>query len=451
MKNFILVFFILTLQSCSFVNIAGVWDDASNIPVENDDTTSLETNESKERYENIFNENKEFNEEISVKNNLVLDLEKPTRIDNWPEKYGVKTNNISNFLYIGDKLLSWKSSKLSKLSGNKNIIFYQNNLISYDHKGKIFVYSIDQKKKLFVYDFYKKNFKHFTKRIYITVRKNVLYAVDNLGYVYAIDLEKKSLIWAKNYGIPFRSNLKIVDQQLLAANQDNVIYSIDTSTGKKNWQFATKLTFLKTDFENNFAIDKFNNNLFFLNTSGELYSINYINQKINWVLNFKNSSAVGDTQLFLSQPIVIKNDSLIVATEKATLYYDIQNALKKWNFPSGSIVRPILTSNSSYIVSKNGLLICIENTTGKVLWSVSIYKGLERKIKNKIGNFYDFKIVNGEINLFSKNGYLLVFNHKNGIFKYAKKISKSGIKSEAVFLKGNMFLLDDKNRLLKFN
>ena len=42
-------------------------------------------------------------------------------------------------------------------------------------------------------------------------KDHVLYVADNLGYIYAINLKSKSLIWAKNYGIPFRSNIKIVE------------------------------------------------------------------------------------------------------------------------------------------------------------------------------------------------------------------------------------------------
>ena len=68
-----------------------------------------------------------------------------------------------------------------------------------------------------------------------------------------------------------------MEGQIFLASQDNVIYSIDSKTGNKNWQYATNLTFLKSDFKNNFAIDEFNKNLFFLNTSGEFYSISYLN------------------------------------------------------------------------------------------------------------------------------------------------------------------------------
>jgi len=61
------------------------------------------------------------------------------------------------------------------------------------------------------------------------------------------------------------------------------------------------------------------------------------------------------------------------------------------------------------------------------------------------------KIVNNEIYFFTENGYLLSFAYKNGNLNYIKKISKNGISSEIVFLKNNMFLIDNNNKLLKFN
>ena len=451
MKSLILIFVILIISSCSFDNKTGLWKDASDIPVDNQIGKSIDSNEVQNQYEDIFAQDQIFNEEINTKSSFFFELEAPVGSSKWLEQFGSKTNNTSNFNYSGNKILHSKSSKLNKLTINKNIVFYNNNLINFDHKGKIFIYSLDSKKKTFEYNFYKKKFKNFIKEIFFTVDSNILYVADNLGYLYAINLSSNSLIWAKNYGIPFRSNIKIVDEQIFLANQDNVIYSIDIKTGVKNWEYATTLTFLKSDFKNNFVIDETSNALFFLNTSGELYAIDYVSEKINWLLNFKNISLSGDTDLFLSQPIVFKNNILIISTEKSVLSLNSFNGSRNWILKSRPILKPILTNNYTYILSKNDLIICIENKTGNVLWSKNVFSSIGNRTMNKIGKFNDIKIVNNEINLFTKNGYLLSFDYKNGNLNYIKKISKNGISSEIVFLKDNMLLIDNNNKLLKFN
>ena len=457
MKRLLLIFVATVVASCSFDNKTGIWKDASNTPIENQNPKSIKGNNSNSRYEDVFIKNRPFNEEKEPFNISNAKIDAPLKATNWLETYGVPTNNISNFSYSAEQKLLFKSRKLSKLSSNKNnsnenIIFYKNNLISYDQRGTIFIYSLNLKKKIFEYNFYKKKFKNFNKKIYFLVRENILYAADNLGYLYAINLDDSYIIWAKNYGIPFRSNLKFANNQIFLANQDNVIYSINSETGDKVWQFATNLTFLQTNFQNNFALDLINNNLFFLNTNGELYSINYLNQKINWFLNFKKTSLAGNTELFLSHPIVIKNNNLFISTENAVLSYDVLTASKKWDLSAEITIKPIATLNNTYVVLKNDLLICLDNINGNVVWSKNIFGSIkEKKIKKNFNSIIDFKIVNSEINIYSSNGYLLSFNPSDGSLNYSNRISKNGINSKIFFLNGNMFFLDDSNRLLKFN
>ena len=456
MKKLSLAFLALVLVSCSFDNKTGIWKDASDIPVDKQVSKSISNNQAEKKYEEIFTKQNLFREEVEVDNFFNIEIDKPVKISYWTEQYAVSSNNISNYFYNGKKNLLSKSSKISRVLSSKKkkqnkIVFYKNSLISHDHKGKIFIYSPSIKKKTFEYNFYKKKFKNIDKNLSFLINDNVLYVADNLGYLYALSLDNRSLIWAKNYGVPFRSNLKFANEQLFLANQDNVIYSIDPATGEKKWQFATSLAFIHSDFENNFALDLISENLLFLNTTGEMYSINYETQKINWVLNFKNPTGA-DTSLFLSQPIIIKNNNFIISTEKLILSYDLLNASRNWAFHSEPIIKPVASLNYTFSILKNDLLICLDNSNGKIIWSKNIFANIkEKKIRKKVGSIIDFKIVNSNIIIYFKNGHILNFDPKNGSLNSFSRISKSGINSEIFFLSGNMFLLDNKNKLLKFN
>ena len=455
MKRLFFIFFLMLISSCSLDNKTGIWKDASNIPVEKQNTELLNDTT---KYEDVFIvSNQIFNEEKEPLNISEIKIDTPIKILNWLEQYAISTNNISNFAFNGNNQIISKGIKLNKFKSDmnhadNNMVFYKDNLISYDQKGTIFIYSISLKKKIFKYNFYKKNFKNFQKKMHFLVVEDILYVADNLGYLYSINLKAKSLIWAKNYGIPFRSNLKSVDGQIFLANQDNVIYSINILTGDKNWQFATTLAFLKNNFINNFALDKVKNNLLFLNTSGEMYSINYLNQKINWVLNFKTPSlSSNDFGLFSSQPILIKKNNFVITTEKSILSYNLVTISQNWSFPIESILKPIITNDYIFIISKNNLLICLNNKNGEVVWSKDIFNNLNNINLKKLGEFYDFKIVNNEINLYSKNGYLLSFSFLNGKKNYLNKISNKGISSKVFFINDYMYLIDKSNKLLKYD
>ena len=164
MRNLILIVATTIIVSCSFDNKTGIWKDISDIEQETQETKSTIEDNTSPRYENIFTKNKIFNEEKKLSTSLNLKLEAPTTINSWPETYGTKKNNFSNLSYSGSRVLISKSKKLSKSKHKSNLLIYENNLISYDHKGKIFIYSLEKKKKLFKFNFYKKNFKSFKKK-----------------------------------------------------------------------------------------------------------------------------------------------------------------------------------------------------------------------------------------------------------------------------------------------
>jgi len=170
------------------------------------------------------------------------------------------------------------------------------------------------------------------------------------------------------------------------------------------------------------------------------------------VLNFKNQSLIGQNSLFLSQPLIIKNDNVVISTEKSILSYNGKTGVRNWILPSEPIFKPIITSSYTYALLKNNLLICLNNINGEVVWSKNIFANVEnKKIKSKIQSIIDFKIVNGKINIYSKYGYLTTFNPSNGSFISNSRISKNGITSNIFFLDNNMFFFDSRNKLLKFN
>ena len=113
------------------------------------------------------------------------------------------------------------------------------------------------------------------------------------------------------------------------SNQDNIIYSIKISNGDKNWEFSTTPTVLKTKFENNILVDDKNSSILFLNTSGELYSINYLNRKINWFFNFSRSMSKEITELFSATPLVLKINKLLRSRH---FFFDLGGKLTRIGF-----------------------------------------------------------------------------------------------------------------------
>ena len=164
MKRLFWFFIAVIISSCSLDNKTGIWKDASNIIVENSAIKTLESTDKDKQYEDIFFKNKIYSEEKNALDNLRIEIDTPIKINSWTEKYATPSNNISNFYYTGNQNLISRSKKLSKSYTskdflNKSTIFYNGNLISYDHKGVIFIYSLKLKKKYLNIISIKKNLK----------------------------------------------------------------------------------------------------------------------------------------------------------------------------------------------------------------------------------------------------------------------------------------------------
>ena len=145
------------------------------------------------------------------------------------------------------------------------------NVITSDKKGNLIIYSLNKKQILTKFNFYKNRFKKINKVLNLIVEDDIIYVSDNLGYLYSYNFKKNQILWAKNYKIPFRSNLKISDNKIIAANQNNDLLFFNKLNGDVIKLIPTEETIIKNKFVNNLSIN--DDSILFLNTYGSLYSI----------------------------------------------------------------------------------------------------------------------------------------------------------------------------------
>jgi len=448
-----LIFFLFSLlffTSCSFDNKTGIWKNAEDIIEKKEQIKDKELID-------VFTENKLFDEEKNNEN-IQINIENSFKNSNWTDEFFNLNNNIPNISYKNNKILVSKILKISKLKYSKDRLIrpliYNQKIILTNNKGIIYIFSLETQKKIFEFNFYKKKYKKYKKEIYLSIQDNIIYAADNLGYMYAINIENQKIIWAKNFGVPFRSNIKIIDNLIFLSNQENELLAVNLSNGEKMWQFRTTPQLLKSSFINNILIDKTNENVLFLNNYGELYSINYKTRNINWLKAFKSFSSTDKNDLFIGTPLSLKSKSLIISTGKIIANVNPISGIITWTKNIPSKVKPILTEKHIFVISDNKLLICLNKASGRVLWSTNIVKrSKEKDRKSKYKNLDFIKtvlIADGKLFLFSDAGFLLTFELQNGNLISLDRILKKQLGSRPVFSEGNMYLFNKNSQLFKF-
>ncbi len=436
----LILFFIITifLYNCSFDDKSGIW--------KNENQVSKQKKSIYSGFEKLNTSKENFYQIIPLKRTVSFRLGPPIDNSKWNDIFFDKSNNYKNFKYNNINNILFRSKKLSSYNLSKYILLEDNNIISSDKKGNIFIYSIDQKKIISKFNFYKKKYKNIDKKLNLIVNNHTIYVSDNIGYLYSYNYKKNKILWAKNYKIPFRSNLKLSEKQIIAANQNNDLIFYDIYNGDIIKLIPTEETTIKNRFVNNLSISK--DSIFFLNTYGSFYSIDKKTMRINWFLNLNRSLDQNPSNLFSGNEIINHGKNIIVSTNDATYILDANNGKINFKKNFSSNIKPIVSNNFLFVVSKSNLLICVNLIDNKILYSYNINQKVSEYLSTKKGknmNFTNLFIVNNKLFIFLENSNILKFDLNGNLNNISKLPVK--IKSHPIFFESSIVYTDYRNRI----
>ena len=449
MDNFLKkIYFIITLfllSSCSFQNTGSFFKDHSK---------DLEKEIFKKNTKLVFAEAKNFKKEITG----ITEAKIPEEVinSNWLETNYKKQNYIPHLKYNNSNNLIYKSKKLGQNKFDTTdlsfeTLIYDNNIFLYDLSGNVFKFSILNKNLVWKFNFYKKRYKKIPIYLKLKISDNNLIVSDNLGYLYVLDIQTGNLNWAKNFGVPFRSSIKTEKENIFLLNQDNKFYIINEKDGEKKTNFETFPSILKSELETSISLDQSKNNLFFVTSAGQLYSINYKTNNLNWLINLSMTNKGQSKKFFFSSPIIFKKDTLYISTSISTYSINAINGSINWELPFSTYVRPAISENFIILASNDGFILNLDIKTGKVLWSKSLFKSSDKLNPKKIGQIKSLLLASNKILVSTSKGFFIFIDYKDGkIFNFTKA-SGNGFFSNPVIVNKKIFVVDNKTRILIFD
>ena len=446
MNKFLSVFLntliFLLVINCSFDNKSGIWKKHNKKIIEQAKT--------QKKTEKIFKKREFFKEEIQSNTKIILNKEKANNF--WKEEGLNKSNNIDHLFYTNNKNLIFKNKKIGKTKYLPSEIlneplFFDNYLYFNDLAGNIYKYYISQKKIIWKYNFYKKKFKKIPIRINIKLISNSVVVSDNLGYFYNLSSNNGKLIWAKNQGVPLTSEIKSSNNKIFLLNQDNKFYIFDIDNGKKILDFETFPVILKKNNKQTLSID-FDNNIYFVTSAGQIFSLNFENYKINWLKNIKDES-VDEFGLFFSSPIIVKEKRVFLSSSQSTLILDAISGKTLLDIPIGTRIRPVISNDTMFLITEKGFALSANIKSGEILWSKNLFKNNELNL-DKFGKVTSLFLLSNQIVVSTKNGYFIFMEYNDGEIKNYSKVSKS-FYSKPIIINGKIYVVDNKMRVLVFD
>ena len=443
-----LVFFLIfiLLSNCSFDDKTGIWGGGEK------EKKRISELEKEQRQiidiKRVYSSENIYNDEIPLTKGISLSKSKKNQ--SW-QMSGLNHQNFLGNIYLSgtDNIFLKKKIGKNKFSISNiaaSILAFKNNIILSDDVGTIFSINangnINWKKNI-----YKKIYKKVNKNLVLAIYKNYIYVADNIGFVYAIDLDNGKINWIKNYAIPIKSNIKIFNDKIYLMDQDNKIFSLNIKDGTRIWDVLSISSFIKSQNLLSLAISK-KGDLIILNSSADLYKIDGNTGEVYWYSNTLGSLLPDATDFFISSEIVIIDDEIIFSAGPSIFSYNLNTGSMNWEKKVSAVGSPIIDGENIFFTTSNGYFVIMNRVTGKIISSTNILKILKKK--NRKTKITSFIMGSGKIYSVTLSGHLIVSSAISGKVEYFKKIGDP-ITSYPIINNGKLYILTENSKIIGFN
>jgi len=433
-KLFYIFTLFLFISHCSLDTKTGIWSKSEKLNSEN-------LNIEEKLFEKPEIYQKEFNNDLKIR--LKNDLKKKSFVNNL-----LNNNGVVEFEGKLEKISKYKFSKISQFNQYQPelLITNRDTLVFFDEKGTILNFANDSK-LVWKNNFYSKTEKKQNPILYFASNDQTLIVADNIARFYAINMNDGKLIWSRYNIAPFNSQIKIHKNKFFVVDFENILRCFSIVDGKEIWNFKTEKSFIKSQQKLSFIIN--NNKLIFINTLGDLSSIDIATGNLFWQ-SPTQSNAIYENYFSL------KNSDLISA--KNTIYFsnnqneffaiDEMNGNLKWKQNLNSNLRPTFADGLVFTVTLEGYLVAIDSRNGNILRMTNVLSKIKNYKKKKIKPV-GFIVSKDKIYLSLNNGKLVIIETLTGKPIDIIKIDNGKI-SRPYILKNKMFIVRD-NSILKLN
>ena len=433
-KAYCLLILFLFILNCSLDTKTGFWSQSEKLESEN-----------KPLEEKLFSDaeiyEKEFNPKLKIR--LKKNFKKNSFVNNL-----LNNNGVVEFNGELKKVSKYKFSKVSQFDYYQPelLITEKNTLIFFDDKGAILNFS-NNDKLIWKNNIYSKNEKKQNPVLYFASNQKTLVVADTVAKYYAINLNTGKLIWSKNSSSPFNSQVKIFKDKFFVIDFENILRCFSLKDGKEIWNVKTEKSFIKSQQKLSFIIN--NNKLVFINTLGDLSSIDIETGNLVWQTPTQSSAIYENYFSLKNSDLIAENNSIYFSNNQNEFFaIDERNGVIKWKQTLNSNLRPTFADGLIFTVTLEGYLVVMDSRNGNILRMTNIF-GQIKNFKKKNIKPEGFIVTKDKIFLSLNNGRIIIIEILNGKTVDIIKIDNEKI-SRPYVLNNNMFIVRD-NAILKLN
>jgi outer membrane protein assembly factor BamB len=397
---------------------------------------------------NVFDTNNVFDKEVDVKS--LLQLNQPLLNKKWSYEHFSSNNFYDHLVYDGKFQDIFKKNigdYINKNNDSGSLLVFENYVFFSDEKGKIYKFDTISQKIIWELKIYESSYNDYPKNIALFLNGDVLYAADNLGFIYSIDAQVGKTIWQQNYGIPFSSHLNFHKGVLYVVNQNSRLYAFNPSDGQKIWSFESLSGLIKPSRSSNISL--YDNKLLFSNDVGDITAIDLDQQVIIWTKNILSQNTISNNLVFkISNILVDKKDAYVSSNSGDFFNFNLETGEIKWSHKLSSIQNHIITDKYLFVLTENGFVIAFNKLNGTILWSLNLDK-LSKDKKVSL-DYYGLLLASNNLYATSSNGDIYKISAIDGKYVTHKKINND-LSRAPIIVDNKILILNRASELIILN
>ncbi len=283
-----------------------------------------------------------------------------------PQKAHISMNSYPE---IEEKQYDRLFKRIGKYDFYIHPIICDNKVIDVKKNGEIVMYKlIDNKvKKEWSIDTLKFKERRNILVSFARLYNDTLYIATNNGFVIAFDINKKEIIWKKQFKSSFMSSPNIGDNKIFLVSTSDELYAINIENGELEWSIQEEQKITKSLQTASVLIYK--DRLIAGFSNGNILMVKQSNGNILWKANVYSNSSNMSELTDIDFPPVIFFDKVVVAGGIGTsvMGFDISSGRPLWliETPLNSF---ILQNNQGFgfFVDRDNNNVCFNGMTGEI-------------------------------------------------------------------------------------
>lgn len=200
-----------------------------------------------------------------------------------------------------------------------------------------------------------------------------LYVSTGFAQLIAIEAASGKVLWRQNVSAPFRSAPMVAEGRVYAISSDNQTHALDATTGNVLWthrgasELASLLGGASPAYESGVVVVAY--------STGELFGLRAAGGTELWseyLARTGRTNAVAQISDIRATPVIDRGRVVAVANSGRMVALNVLTGARLWEQQLASIQTPWPAGDYIYLITTDGVLVCLSRADGRVRWSRSV-------------------------------------------------------------------------------